>query len=103
MSRVAKKPGWIQTGLYRQREWLEAWNFRCMKDRDCTIHMYVVQTKVLICYAVTALLICFLLLQKADFSHDAAHLLEAIAKLLALSTVKEYSQLMYEPRHEKTR
>ena len=31
------QPGPTQTGLYSYRRWLEAWNFRLRKKRDCTI------------------------------------------------------------------
>ena len=44
------------TGLYRHRRWLETWNFRFRKQRDCTIQ--VAKTKTLISFAVTAKLIC---------------------------------------------
>ena len=31
------RPGLTQTGLYSHRSRLEAWNFRCRKERDSTI------------------------------------------------------------------
>ena len=45
------RPGLTQTGLYSQRKWLEAWNFRFRKKRDCTICLG--KTKTLISFAVT--------------------------------------------------
>ena len=33
------RPGQKQTGLYIHRRWLEAGNFRFMKNRDCTIYV----------------------------------------------------------------
>ena len=50
------RPGPTQTRLYSHRRWLEALNFGFRKKRDCTI--YVVKTKALISFAVTAKLIC---------------------------------------------
>ena len=50
------RPGLTQTGLYKLRKELEAWNFGFKKKRNCTIR--VAKTKALISFAVTAKLIC---------------------------------------------
>ena len=50
------RPGPTQTGLYKLRKELEAWNFGFKKKRNCTIR--VAKTKALISFAVTAKLIC---------------------------------------------
>ena len=72
-------PGLTQTRLYSHRRWLEAWNFRFRKKRDCTI--CVAKTKALISFAVTAKLICVFVFAyaKKRFSHDEATLFLAYA------------------------
>ena len=66
------RPGLIPTELYKQRRWLEAWNFGFKKKRDCTIR--VAKTKALISCAVTAQLICVFVFAYANcwFSHAQA-------------------------------
>ena len=67
------RPGPTQTWLYNHRKRLEAWNFGFKKKRNCTIR--VAETKALICFAVTAKLICTFVFTHAYcwFSHAAAH------------------------------
>ena len=66
--------GPTQTRLYNNRTLLEAWIFRFRKYRDCTI--YVAKTKALICFAVTAQLICPFVFAyaKSRFSHGMAYI-----------------------------
>ena len=61
------RPGPTQTGLCNYWRWLEAWNFRFRKKRNCTIR--IAKTKALISFAVTAKLICvfFSPMQKSGF------------------------------------
>ena len=68
------RQGLIQTGLYKHRRWLEAWNFGFRKKRNCTI--YVAKTKALISCMVTAQLICAFVFAYAlsRFSHDVAQI-----------------------------
>ena len=68
------RPGPTQTELYSRRRRLEAGNFGFRKKRNCTIR--VTKTKALICFAVTAKLICAFVFSYADcwFSHAAAQL-----------------------------
>ena len=68
------RPGLIQTELYKHRRWLEALNFGFKKKKDCTNR--VAKTRALICFAVTAKLICVFVFAYADcwFSHAAAHI-----------------------------
>ena len=72
------QPSPTQTELYSHRRWLEAWNVRFKKERDCTTGIYVAKTKALISFAVTAKLICVFIFTyaKSRFSHDAAELQE---------------------------
>ena len=67
-------PGPTQTGLYKHRKWLEAWNFWFKKKSDCTIH--VAKTKALISFAVTTKLIFVFVFAYSNsrFSRDAAHI-----------------------------
>ena len=72
-----RKPtlGTTQTGLYSNRSWLEALEFK-KKKRNCTI--CVTKTKALISFAVTAQLICTFVFAYADicvFFYAAAQLL----------------------------
>ena len=46
----------VQTELYKHRIWLEAGNFKCRNNRNCTI--WYTKTKALISFAVSAKLIC---------------------------------------------
>ena len=67
-----------KNGLYNHRRGLEAGNFGFNKWKNCTIR--VAKTKVLISFAVTAMLICAFVIAYADclFSHAAAHINGAI-------------------------
>ena len=68
------RPAPTQTRLYSLRRWLEALNFGNRTKRDCTI--YVAKTKALICFAVTAKLICVFVFaySRSRFSHDEAQM-----------------------------
>ena len=72
------RPGPTQTGLYNHRRWLETCNFGFRKKRDCTI--CVAKTKALTSFPVTAKLICVFVFSyaKSQFSHDVAHINEAL-------------------------
>ena len=67
------RTGWTQTGLYKHRKELKAWNFGFKYKRNCTIR--VAKTKALISFAITAKLICVFVFAYTDFwfSHGAAH------------------------------
>ena len=67
------RPGLTQTKLYSHRRWLDAYNFRFILKRDCTIN--VAKRKVLISCGVTAQLICAFVYAntKSMFSHDKTH------------------------------
>ena len=69
------RTGPTQTGLYKHRKELEAWNFGFKYIEDCTIR--VAKTKALISFAVTAKLICVFVFAYADcwFSHEAAQMI----------------------------
>ena len=56
--------GPTQTGLYKQRRWLETGNFGLRNYRNCTIR--VAKTKARISFAVTAKLICDFVFAYAD-------------------------------------
>ena len=68
------RPGPTQTGLCSQRRLLEAGNFVVRKLRYCS--NYVVKTKALISFAVTAKLVCVFVFAyvKSRFSYDEAQL-----------------------------
>ena len=77
------RPCLTQTRLYSHTRWLDASNFVFRKKRDCNI--YVVKTKALISFAVTAKLISLAVTAKlicvfvfahakSRFSHDTAQL-----------------------------
>ena len=74
------RPGLTQTGLNSHRRWLEPGNFRLSKKRNCTIR--VAKAKALICFAVTAKLICAFVFAYADcwFSHASAQIASTIGR-----------------------
>ena len=68
------RPILLQVGLLKSQKKARSWIFLIMKKRNCTISIFVVKTKPLICCTVTAKLICIFVFGLAilRFSQDMA-------------------------------